>query len=198
MNIHSKNIYRGNEIKTKTPILKAEFSIMGSESNLWFNTMFTKSLSKNKFNEFKLMLGYTKFINEKNTLEMRTIFSQYPDMSFDSNHNLYLKYSYGIKVPISFDTDYNFENNSLYSSVKSTMYFDIYTPWIIESSIGYNFTSYNQFDISYSSGFADFNTTLLTYIGLGRINIEPAISVIYQFEKQNTEILFSLYFDYIF
>ena len=203
INVHSRYMFRGKNIANNSPIIKPEFSIISNRSNIWCNTMFTRSLSKTNFQEFKIMFGYTKNINDLHEFELRTIYSTYPSiypsMDYNSTYDIYLRYSYEMKIPISIDASYNLENNGLYSSAKSSFFFDLYLPWIIETSLGYNINSYNQFDHSFSQGISDFNTTLLTYIEFKKINVEPSITITYPFSNNNkTEIVFSLYCDYVF
>lgn len=199
INVHSQNIFRDSIIVDNSPIIKTEFSIIPKKLNIWCNTMFTRSLSKTNFQEFKIMLGYTKYFNNSHELEFRTIYSNYPSMNLNSAYNIYLKYSYGIKFPISIDANYNFKNDGLYSSISSSFFFDAYLPWIIETSLGYNFNSYEQFDLSFDQGLSHFNTTFLTYIEFKKINFEPSITLTFPFTgNHKPEIVFSLYLDYIF
>lgn len=199
INIHSQYIFRDSDIGDNLPVIKTEFSIIPDKPNIWCNTIFTRSLSKTNFQEFKIMLGYTKYFNNLHELEFRTIYSNYPSMDFNSAYNIYLKYSYGLKIPISIDANHNFKNDGLYSSISSSFSFDIYLPWIIETSLGYNFNSYEQFNLLFDRGLSDFNTTFLTYIEFNKINFEPSITLIFPFtDNHKPEIVFSLYLDYIF
>ena len=199
INLHSQYIFRGKDIVNNSPIIKPELGIILNTPNIWCNTMFTESLSKTNFQEFKIMFGYTKNINDLHEFELRTIYSTYPSMNYNSAYDIYLKYFYKMKIPILIDANYNFENEGLYSSIKSSFFFDFFVPWIIETSLGYNINSYDQFNHTFSQGFSDFNTTLLSYIELNKINIESSIKIIYPFTDNNkVEILLSLYFDYIF
>ncbi len=197
-NFHTQNIFRETDITKNSPIIKPELSIMFSDHNIWFNTIFSKSLSKNNFQQFQMMFGYTKIFNEIYQFELRTNYSTYPTMTYNSAFDIYLKYSYENTIPIAIDLNYNIENNGLYSTLKSSFFFDFYLPWIIETSIGYNINSYNQYNYQFSRGFSNISTTLLTYLELNRINIEPSITIVFPFKDKSPEIIFSIYCDYVF